>query len=80
MNTKLTLRLDDRLIARAKRYSDRSGKSVSQLVADYFALIESPEPVPGTDLTPRVRAMIGSLRGATVTEEDYKKHLEDKYR
>ena len=29
MNTKLTLRLDDRLIDRAKRYSHRSGKSVS---------------------------------------------------
>ena len=27
MNTKLTLRLDDRLIDRAKRYSARSGKS-----------------------------------------------------
>ena len=49
MNTKLTLRLDDRLIDRAKRYSNRSGKSVSQLVSDYFALIEADEPIPGTD-------------------------------
>ena len=80
MNTKLTLRLDDRLIERAKRYSERSGKSVSQLVADYFALIESDASVPGTELTPRVRAMIGSLKGSSVTEEDYRRHLEDKYR
>jgi hypothetical protein len=80
MNTKLTLRLDDRLIDRAKRYSDRSGKSVSQLVADYFALIEADEPIPGTELTPRVRAMIGALKGASVTEEDYRRHLEEKYR
>jgi hypothetical protein len=79
MNTKLTLRLDDRLIEKAKRYSDRSGKSVSQLVADYFALIEADESIPGTELTPRVRAMIGSLKGATVTEEDYRRHLEDKH-
>lgn len=80
MNKKLTLRLDDRLIDRAKRYSDRSGKSISQLVSDYFALIETDEPIPGTELTPRVRAMIGSLKGASVTEEDYRQHLEEKYR
>lgn len=80
MNTKLTLRLDDRLIASAKRYSDRSGKSVSQIVADYFALIESEEASSGTELTPRVRALIGSLKGATTTEADYRRHLEDKYR
>lgn len=80
MNTKLTLRLDDDLINRAKRYSRRSGKSVSRLVADYFALIDADEPIPGTELTPRVRAMIGALKGTTVTEEDYRRHLEEKYR
>ncbi|MBE0475563.1 MAG: antitoxin [Coriobacteriia bacterium] len=80
MHTKLTLRLDDRLVSKAKRYSDRSGKSVSQLVADYFELIEADVDVPGTELTPRVRAMIGSLKGATVSEEDYRRHLEEKYR
>jgi hypothetical protein len=79
MNTKLTLRLDDELINRAKRYSDRPGKSVSQLVADYFALIETDEPIPGTELTPRVRSMIGSLKGASTTEEDYRRHLEEKH-
>jgi hypothetical protein len=80
VNKKLTLRLDDRLIDRAKRYSDRSGKSISQLVSDYFALIEAEETISGTELTPRVRAMIGSLKGASITEEDYRQHLEDKYR
>ena len=79
MNSKLTLRLDDQLIRKAKRYSDRSGKSVSQLVADYFALIEADEEIPGTELTSRVRTLIGSLRGATVAEADYRRHLEEKY-
>jgi len=41
MNTKLTLRLDEDLIERAQRYSDATGKSLSKLVADYFALIET---------------------------------------
>ncbi|MFA5786163.1 MAG: DUF6364 family protein [Actinomycetota bacterium] len=79
MNTKLTLRLDDELIRKAKRYSSESGKSVSQLVADYFALIDTDEDIPGTEITPRVRSLIGSLRGATATEADYRRHLEEKY-
>jgi hypothetical protein len=79
MNTKLTLRLDEELIDKAKRYSKRSGKSISQLVADYFALIESEDDIPGTELTPRVRAMVGALKGATATEEDYRRHLEKKH-
>jgi len=79
VNTKLTLRMDDHLIDRAKRYAARSGKSVSQIVADYFALIEADEDIPGTELTPRVRALVGSLKGATVTEDDYRRHLEEKY-
>lgn len=80
MNTKLTLRLDDQLIRNAKRYSSRSGKSVSRLVADYFALIDASGDIPGTEITPRVRSLIGALKGATVTEADYRRHLEEKYR
>jgi len=80
MNTKLTLRLDERLISRAKHHSRRSGKSVSQLVADYFAIMEGDALIPDTELTPRVRSMIGSLRGASVTEDDYRRHLEERSR
>ncbi len=80
MNTKLTLRLDEGLIRNAKRHSEKLGKSISKLVADYFALIEAGEDIPGTEITPRVRSLIGSLSGATTTEEDYRRHLEEKYR
>ncbi len=78
MNTKLTLRLDDELIGRAKRHSARSGKSVSKLVADYFALIDSGEaPV---EITPRVRALRGALAGSALDERDYRRHLESRHR
>ncbi|MGO8684587.1 MAG: DUF6364 family protein [Thermoleophilia bacterium] len=80
MNTKLTLRLDDWLIRSAKRYSLKSGKSVSQLVADYFALIDAGAEPPGVEITPRVRSLIGALKDATVTEDDYRRYLEEKYR
>jgi hypothetical protein len=77
MNTKLTLRLDDRLIASAKRHSAESGKSVSQLVSDFFALIEAPDR--DTAITPRVRSLRGVLAGSGVDERDYRRHLEEKY-
>lgn len=35
--TKLTLRLDSALIHRAKHYAQEQDRSLSQLVADYFA-------------------------------------------
>lgn len=79
MNTKLTLRLDDQLIRKAKRYSDRSGKSVSQLVADYFSAMDADEEIPGTEISPRVRSLIGAFKGSTATEEDYRRYLAEKY-
>ncbi len=39
MQTKLTLRLDDRLIRKAKDFASKNGKSLSQVVGDYFAAI-----------------------------------------
>ncbi len=79
MNTKLTLRLDDQLITKAKRYSDRSGKSVSQLVADFVSEIDAEEDIPGTQISPRVRSLRGAFKGSTATEEDYRRYLEEKY-
>ena len=80
MNTKLTLRLDDELIASAKRHSAKVGKSVSRLVADYFALIDADYALRASDLTPRVRSLLGSLANASVDEADYRAHLERKHR
>lgn len=79
MQTKLTLRLDDALIRSAKQYAGRSGKSVSQLVADYFALIDASEAASGVELTPRVRALLGALPAAA-DEAEYRRHLERKHR
>jgi len=77
MNTKLTLRLDDKLIASAKRHSAESGKSVSQLVSDFFILIDAQGA--GVEITPRVRSLRGVLAGSGLDERDYRRHLEEKY-
>jgi len=80
MHTKLTLRLDEKLIRRAKAYAKRSGKSVSQMVADYFAMLgRKIDDRPGK-LTPTVKALKGTLRGLDVNIDDFRKHLEDKHR
>jgi hypothetical protein len=50
------------------------------MVADFFARL-SAEPVRGAlpDLTPKVRALKGALRGAA-DRENHRRHLEEKYR
>jgi hypothetical protein len=80
MQTKLTLRLDDALIRKAKRHSVAAGKSVSQLVADYFSLIEVTGAPEDEALTPRVRALFGALKGARVSEREARRHRELKHR
>ena len=84
MNPKLTLRLDEDLIQKAKRYSDASGKSLSKLVADYFALIETARGGGGEALPPKVRSLLGALApasgGRSADEREYRRHLEEKHR
>ncbi len=80
MQTKLTLRLDRDLIRRAKSHSRRAGKSVSALVADFFSLLSENRPSAEPPLTPRVRSLIGILKNARVTEQDYRRHLMEKHR
>ena len=80
MHTKLTLRIDEDLIERAKAYSRASGKSVSQIVADYLALLPNRPGEGGARVTPTIRSLRGLLRGAKVDEADYRRHLEDRYR
>lgn len=79
MQTKLTLRLEDKLIERAKRYAEASGKSVSQIVADYFAVLDSEDSVDEDTLPPITRALSGVLKDKGVDEQDYYDYLEKKY-
>ena len=79
MQTKLTLRLDDQLIEQAKVYAKPSGKSVSQLVAEYFSLLQTSSPSK-TALSPSVRTLKGALKQAGPQLEEYGEYLEEKYR
>ena len=79
MNTRLTLWLDEKLIASAKRHSAASGRSVSQLVADFFSLLEAQSTSTNMEVTPRLRALRGVLAGSELDEGEYRRHLESKY-
>ena len=79
MNTRLTLWLDEKLIASAKRHSAASGRSVSQLVADFFSLLEAQSTSTDVEVTPRVRALRGVLAGSELDEGEYRRHLENKH-
>jgi len=92
MNTKLTLRLDERLIARAKDYAAVHGSSVSQMVANYFAALTQkadanakatkPDNAAG-DVGPVTRRLTGILKAQPgqpqVNVDDYRAYLERKY-
>ncbi|MFB3883045.1 MAG: DUF6364 family protein [Armatimonadota bacterium] len=80
MQTKLTLRMDKDLIRRAKQYSKKAGKSVSQLVSDYLRILTARREETEEELTPWVRSLMGSLKGSKLSEKDYKRYLEEKYR
>ncbi len=78
MKKKLTLRMDERTIQRAKRYAEQRGISVSKLVENFFAALESQDGEP-IEMSPLVSELWGTLEDVDVSEDDYRKHLEDKY-
>ena len=80
MQTKLTLRLEEALIRKAKRHAGKAGKSLSRLVADYLTLIDDGPGPSGGELTSRVRSLLGALAGHGGAEEDYRRHVERKHR
>lgn len=92
MNTKLTLRMDDRLIATAKDYAAAHGSSVSQMVANYFAALTqkadanakaTAAPDAASDVGPVTRRLTGILKAKPgqpqISVDDYHAYLEHKY-
>ena len=78
MHTKLTLRMDAQLVQTAKAEATRRGKSVSQMVEDFFdALTPRRQTTPA--LPPITASLVGALKGRGISESDYRKHLRNKH-
>jgi hypothetical protein len=85
MQTKLTLRLDDAVIRRAKAWARARGVSLSAAVAAYFAQLPDESAGPASDVGPWTRRLIGAAGPAhgDVGDADVRRrhrdHLERKY-
>ena len=81
MNTKLTLRLDEAVIQRTKKYALRNNVSVSRLVESYLDSITKKRT--GTfEITPLVQSISGVAKAGREYDykEDYRKHISEKYK
>ena len=80
MQTKLTLSLEAELIKQAKYYAKVNGKSVSQMVAEFFTVISSSNsadnPVKARPVTEK---LLGCMDKSSLNEDHYKEHLLSKY-
>ena len=79
MQTTLILQLDKQLVQYVEKYAKQQGKSVSQLVAEYFALLKTPNENSQEQLPPITQSLRGVLRGSNVDEQDYQQFLKEKY-
>jgi hypothetical protein len=75
--SKLTLSVEKNVVARARRYAERQGTSISRLVETYLAAVAAPSADDIED-APVLRRLRGSLRKADMA--DYHRHLAAKYR
>ena len=78
MTTKLTLTMDDEVIKKAKGYAAGKGRSLSELVENYFlSLTYGNVPTDKDELTPAVRSLMGSFKAPKGFDFDYKKVLRE---
>ncbi|MFH1051222.1 MAG: DUF6364 family protein, partial [bacterium] len=69
MQTKLTVRLEDELINRAKSVAEEQGKSLSKMVSDYFMALTNKEITgDNVELPPNVKSLYGALADSNVDE------------
>lgn len=79
MQTKLTLRMDDSVVEKAKRLARKRGTSVSKIFSSYIS--EAKDDQDFSDIGEITASMIGVMRGAEVDDEKeaHRAHLEGKY-
>lgn len=85
MQAKLTLRLEEELIKKAKRYAAGQQKSLSKMVADFFQQLtnkagSSSNTKSKVEMGPITRSLAGCLKDITFKESEYYDYLEKKYR
>ena len=72
MTTKLTLTIDDSVIAIAKKYAKQSGKSLSGLIENYLMSLTSKD-YKEENISPKILKLMGSIK--LPKDFNYKKEL-----
>lgn len=72
MTTKLTLTIDDAVIAIAKKYAKQNGKSLSDIVENYLMSLASKSKTE-ENISPSILKLMGSVE--LPDNFDYKKEL-----
>jgi len=77
MNTKLTLTIEQELIVLAKKYAKNKGRSLSDLVENYFKVLTKSldKDSDSIEISPKVKALMGSIK--LPDDFDYKKALSE---
>ena len=73
MNTKLTLTIEQSLIEKAKEYAKSKGRSLSDIVENYFKVIVKEEATIKPESAPITNSLRGSFKAPD--DFDYKKEL-----
>ena len=76
MDSKLTLNVDKTLAEKAKLYARSQGRSLSDLVENYFRLITSDDNSSETVLSSKLKSLKGSIK--LPSDFDYKEELSER--
>jgi Family of unknown function (DUF6364) len=82
MTTKLTLRLDDTVIRKAKKTARTTGVSLSRMVEDYFKAVteQGAQEARESPVLYEVSGVLSGKQDAAQLRTGYRKHLSEKYR
>jgi len=80
MDTKLTLKLDETIIMRAKRYATDKKLSLSRLIESYLDMLTKEQENDVLEISPFVRSIATGKSVPLNAEKDYADYLDEKYR
>ncbi len=82
METKLTLRLNDRVIKRAKKYARSHKISLSKMIENYLDSVTTQTEEDKINITPLVESLSGviDLPAEFDYKKEYRDYLEEKYK
>lgn len=81
MDTKLTLKLDQTVIEKAKEFAKNQSTSLSKLIENYLLSITNGQTSEG-NISPLVKSLSGVIKlpNDTDTKEEYSNYLTNKYK